>query len=147
MGNRSNLLGDSSQSFVQKQIKTRQENLSVDPINGKTTEQIVWQNAKTSYIALASSVDIKNTPSISFTPTPPVQKSYSGDYLSPEQQKIAREIEEEAFSSERTQDGTNLNLSFTDDAAILAEIARNSDAGRTENMQSQQPPLEATTPP
>ena len=39
MGN-SNLLGASSPPFVQKQIKVRQENLSVDPINGKTTKQI-----------------------------------------------------------------------------------------------------------
>jgi LAS superfamily LD-carboxypeptidase LdcB len=62
----SNLLGANSAPFVQKQIKFRQENLSVDPISGvKTQEQIVWQNAKTSYVALASSVDLKNSEPIS----------------------------------------------------------------------------------
>ena len=62
----SNLLGANSSPFVQKQIKFRQENLSVDPISGaKTQEQIVWQNAKTSYVALASSVDLKNSEPIS----------------------------------------------------------------------------------
>ena len=78
MGN-SNLLGASSPPFVQKQIKVRQENLSVDPINGKTTKQIVWQNAKTSYVALASSVDIKNSPATQIFSSAPQQLIFPMD--------------------------------------------------------------------
>ena len=63
MGN-SNLLGAASKQFVQKQIKIRQENLSQkdNPYSTLTSQQIVQQNANTSYVALASSVNIENTP-------------------------------------------------------------------------------------
>ena len=60
----SNLLGAASEPFVQKQIKIRQENLSQkdNPYSTLTSQQIVQQNANTSYVALASSVNIENTP-------------------------------------------------------------------------------------
>lgn len=53
-----NLLGKSHKQYVQDQIKIRQEKL------GKTTKDnndISWLNSKTSWVRLASSVDIKNT--------------------------------------------------------------------------------------
>ena len=53
-----NLLGKSHKQYVQDQIKVRQEKL------GKTTKDnndISWMNSKTSWVRLASSVDIKNS--------------------------------------------------------------------------------------
>ena len=53
-----NLLGKSHKKYVQDQIKVRQEKL------GKTTKDnsdISWMNDKTSWVRLASSVDIKNS--------------------------------------------------------------------------------------
>jgi len=53
-----NLLGKSHKQYVQDQIKVRQEKL------GKTTKDnsdISWMNDKTSWVRLASSVDIKNS--------------------------------------------------------------------------------------
>ena len=136
MGN-SNLLGAASKQFVQKQIKIRQENLSQkdNPYSTLTSQQIVQQNANTSYVALASSVDIKNTPSSSFTPTPPTQTYSTFDNLTLKEQKFFKPIINEALTA--PSDGTNLNLSFTNDnsnittnddklnAAILAEIEEN----------------------
>ena len=73
----SNLLSDSWKDYVGEQITVRQSNLGALE---KTSEQILWENAKTSYIALASSVDVRNTPifktvvSANFSsPTPPPQ--------------------------------------------------------------------------
>lgn len=59
MGNKSNLLGDNFKSYVNGQIKIRQNKLGKQI---KTNEEIVWENAKTAYVALASSVNIQNNP-------------------------------------------------------------------------------------
>lgn len=56
---RSNLLGDNFKPYVQEQIKTRQ---SILGRREKTTDQIVWENGKTAYVALASSINIENEP-------------------------------------------------------------------------------------
>ena len=50
MGNKSNLLGDNFKSYVNGQIKIRQNKLGKQI---KTNEEIVWENAKTAYVALA----------------------------------------------------------------------------------------------
>ena len=59
MGNKSNLLGDNFKPYVNGQIKIRQNKLGKQI---KTNEEIVWENAKTAYVALASSVNIQNNP-------------------------------------------------------------------------------------
>lgn len=51
-----NLLGDSFKDYVNDQINTRQEILGK---SNKTTSDVTWENAKSAYIALASSVDLE----------------------------------------------------------------------------------------
>jgi hypothetical protein len=62
----SNLLGENFKPYVAKQIKTRQDILgrreSGVLSDSNSNEAIMWENGKTSYIALASSVDIKDSP-------------------------------------------------------------------------------------
>mgnify|MGYP003635014574 CR=1 FL=1 len=62
----SNLLGDNFKPYVATQIKTRQDILgrreSGILSDSNSNEAIMWENGKTSYIALASSVDIKDSP-------------------------------------------------------------------------------------
>lgn len=50
-----NLLGDNHFPYVQDQIKVRQEVLGK---SSKTSQDIVWENGKTSWVRLASSVNI-----------------------------------------------------------------------------------------
>ena len=50
-----NLLGDSFKDYVNDQINTRQEILGK---SNKSTSHITWENAKSAYIALASSVNL-----------------------------------------------------------------------------------------
>jgi len=52
-----NLLGDSFKDYVNDQINTRQEILGK---TNKSTENITWENAKSAYIALASSVNLSS---------------------------------------------------------------------------------------
>lgn len=54
----SNLLGAPYKEYVNAQIQTRQEKLGN---TNKSHKEILWENGKTAYIALASSVDIRNT--------------------------------------------------------------------------------------
>ena len=54
-----NLLGGPFKPYVDKQVAQRQERLGKLQ---KDNQEIVWQNAKSAYIALASSVNIENTP-------------------------------------------------------------------------------------
>jgi len=62
----SNLLGDNFKPYVAKQIKTRQDILgrreSGILSDSNSNEAIMWENGKTSYVALASSIDIKDSP-------------------------------------------------------------------------------------
>ena len=62
----SNLLGENFKPYVAKQIKTRQDILgrreSGILSDSNSNEAIMWENGKTSYVALASSVDIKDSP-------------------------------------------------------------------------------------
>ena len=53
-----NLLGGPFKPYVDKQVAQRQERLGKIE---KDNQEIVWQNAKSAYIALASSVNIENT--------------------------------------------------------------------------------------
>ena len=53
-----NLLGKSHKQYVQDQIKVRQEKLGK---TAKDNNDISWMNDKTSWVRLASSVDIKNS--------------------------------------------------------------------------------------
>ena len=53
-----NLLGGPFKPYVDKQVAQRQERLGKIQ---KDNQEIVWQNAKSAYIALASSVNIENT--------------------------------------------------------------------------------------
>ena len=53
-----NLLGGPFKPYVDKQIAQRQERLGKIQ---KDNQEIVWQNAKSAYVALASSVNIENT--------------------------------------------------------------------------------------
>ena len=53
-----NLLGKSHKQYVQDQIKARQEILGKDTRDSK---ELSWMNGKTSWIRLASSIDIENT--------------------------------------------------------------------------------------
>jgi len=66
-----NLLGGPFKPYVDKQVAQRQERLGKIQ---KNNQEIVWQNAKSAYIALASSVDIKNT--ITSTTTTYVDQSF-----------------------------------------------------------------------
>ena len=52
-----NLLGDSFKDYVNDQINTRQEVLGK---SNKSTSDITWENAKSAYIALASSVNLSS---------------------------------------------------------------------------------------
>lgn len=54
-----NLLGKSHKQYVQDQIKTRQEILGKDTRDSK---ELSWMNGKTSWVRLASSIDIENSP-------------------------------------------------------------------------------------
>lgn len=54
-----NLLGKSHKQYVQDQIRVRQEKLGKPT---KSNNDISWLNDKTSWVRLASSVDIKNSP-------------------------------------------------------------------------------------
>tara|TARA_R110001632_G_scaffold89123_1_gene192266 strand:+ start:603 stop:3893 length:3291 start_codon:yes stop_codon:yes gene_type:complete len=78
-----NLLGKSHKDYVQKQILIRQQKLGL-PRNqqGKTPQDIQWMNGKTSWVRLASSVDIGDT--FYLQPAPK---------LSPEQQSILDMLE------------------------------------------------------
>lgn len=53
-----NLLGKSHRKYVQEQIRIRQEKLGN---RQKTSEDIDWMNSKTSWVRLASSVNIENS--------------------------------------------------------------------------------------
>lgn len=53
-----NLLGKSHKQYVQDQIKVRQEILGKDTRDSK---ELSWMNGKTSWVRLASSIDIENT--------------------------------------------------------------------------------------
>ena len=55
----SNLLGANFKQYVADQIGIRQSRLGQRQLDNST---ISWANSKTAYIALASSVDVKNTP-------------------------------------------------------------------------------------
>ena len=54
-----NLLGGPFKPYVDKQVAQRQKRLGKIQ---KDNQEIVWQNAKSAYVALASSVNIENTP-------------------------------------------------------------------------------------
>jgi hypothetical protein len=62
----SNLLGENFKPYVAKQIKTRQDILgrreSGVLSDSNSNKAIMWENGNSSYIALASSIDIKNSP-------------------------------------------------------------------------------------
>ena len=53
-----NLLGGPFKPYVDEQVAQRQTRLGNIQ---KGQEEIVWQNAKSAYLALASSVNIENT--------------------------------------------------------------------------------------
>ena len=53
-----NLLGKSHKQYVQDQIKARQEILGK---GAKDSKELSWMNGKTSWVRLASSIDIENT--------------------------------------------------------------------------------------
>ena len=55
----SNVLGANFKQYVADQIGIRQSRLGQRQLDNST---ISWANSKTAYIALASSVDVKNTP-------------------------------------------------------------------------------------
>ena len=70
-----NLLGEPFKEYVDDQIKTRQSILG--KLN-KSNKDIVWENGKSAYVALASSIDVYNTSTILFaranssnSPNPP----------------------------------------------------------------------------
>ena len=52
------IIGSSHKDYVKDQIKTRQEILGK---SSRTSEDITWMNGRTSWIRLASSVDIKDS--------------------------------------------------------------------------------------
>lgn len=58
------LLGANFKKYVVDQISTRQSILGDNLNGGKPEDQIVWENNNTSYIALVSSIDIKDNPII-----------------------------------------------------------------------------------
>ena len=51
------IIGDSHKDYVKSQIKTRQEILGK---KSRSSEEIAWENGKTAWVRLASSVDIKD---------------------------------------------------------------------------------------
>ena len=53
-----NLLGKSHKKYVQEQIKIRQEKLGK---SNKDSTDISWMNGKTSWVRLASSVNVENS--------------------------------------------------------------------------------------
>jgi hypothetical protein len=59
-----NLLGEPFKEYVDDQIKTRQSILG--KLN-KSNKDIVWENGKSAYVALASSIDVSNTSTTLFT--------------------------------------------------------------------------------
>ena len=61
---KTNLVGAPFKDYVNDQIGIRQSKLGQ---SNKGNQEIVWENGKTAYIALASSVDIRNT----LNPIPP----------------------------------------------------------------------------
>jgi len=52
-----NIVGGPFKSYVDEQVKVRQEKLGN---SNKTSEEIVWENGKSAFVALASSVNIEN---------------------------------------------------------------------------------------
>ena len=57
-----NLLGKSHKDYVQGQILIRQQKLGLPRSQqGKTSTDIQWMNGKTSWVRLASSVNIEDT--------------------------------------------------------------------------------------
>ena len=68
-----NLLGAPFKPYVDQQINQRQTRLGKIQ---KDNQEIVWQNAKSAYVALASSVDIENTIFITTTPAEIVDTSF-----------------------------------------------------------------------
>jgi len=109
-----NLLGGPFKPYVDKQVAQRQERLGKIQ---KDNQEIVWQNAKSAYIALASSVNIENTKyeilanSPSFTTTTLQGPTPDGTPLSsPEEaQLITREYDN---GTKRLQQ-LDLNKNFT----------------------------------
>src|SRR6056300_569233 len=67
MGKRGNITGESFDIEVIKQIEARQTFLGVNP---KQDKHIVYQNNKTAFLRLASSIDIKD-PNVSYNPLTP----------------------------------------------------------------------------
>ena len=67
-----NIVGGPFKPYVDEQVKVRQEKLGN---SNKTSEEIVWENGKSAFVALASSVNVENglVPAIKdeFTPTTP----------------------------------------------------------------------------
>ena len=53
-----NIVGGPFKPYVDEQIKVRQEKLGNF---NKTSEEIVWENGKSAFVALASSVNIANS--------------------------------------------------------------------------------------
>jgi hypothetical protein len=53
-----NIVGGPFKPYVDEQIKVRQEKLGNF---NKTSEEIVWENGKSAFVALASSVNIENS--------------------------------------------------------------------------------------
>jgi len=53
-----NIVGGPFKPYVDKQTKVRQEKLGNF---NKTSEEIAWENGKSAFVALASSVDVRNT--------------------------------------------------------------------------------------
>tara|TARA_R110000851_G_scaffold206091_1_gene358138 strand:- start:168 stop:3650 length:3483 start_codon:yes stop_codon:yes gene_type:complete len=53
-----NIVGGPFKSYVDEQVKVRQEKLGN---SNKTSEEIVWENGKSAFVALASSVNIENS--------------------------------------------------------------------------------------
>jgi hypothetical protein len=74
----SNLLGDSFKPYVQKQVKTRQ---SILGNSTKSSNQIVWENGKTAYVSLVSSINIENQPDTPIFSIPPSVLSQYGQPL------------------------------------------------------------------
>ena len=125
MGN-SNLLGAASKQFVQKQIKIRQENLSQkdNPYSTLTSQQIVQQNANTSYAALASSVNIENTPEsknyVSNTLIFPMPPSVQADLAAQNAQDTTGNV-----SDSTSRSTVNATLALIADTDAKLEAARN----------------------
>jgi zinc D-Ala-D-Ala carboxypeptidase len=69
-----NLLGGPFKPYVDKQVAQRQERLGKIQ---KDNQEIVWQNAKSAYVALASSVNIENSIYTTTTITQVVDTSFT----------------------------------------------------------------------